>query len=97
MMQPALTDHSIRGLSKKYPTIFSPTVSNGEMMGKLSVVVEGTFMRVIFCCLATPPDAFVTARERSGVTRVHRILVSLKMTEHLEQRYCSAPTQILSS
>jgi hypothetical protein len=29
-----------------------------------------------------------TARQRSGVTRVRRILVSLKMTERLEQRYC---------
>jgi hypothetical protein len=32
-----------------------------------------------------PPYASVAA---SGVTRVRRILVSLKMTERLEQRYC---------
>jgi hypothetical protein len=31
---------------RKYPTIFFPTVSNGERAGKLSVVVEGTFMRM---------------------------------------------------
>jgi hypothetical protein len=43
---------------------------------------------VIFCCLATPPDASVAARELSAVTRVRRILVSLKITERLEQRYC---------
>jgi hypothetical protein len=36
----------VRGLSKKYPTISFPAVSNGERVGKLSVVVEGTFMRM---------------------------------------------------
>jgi hypothetical protein len=29
-----------------YPTIFFPAVSNGERVGKLSVVVEGTFLRM---------------------------------------------------
>jgi hypothetical protein len=37
---------NIRGLSKKYPTIYFPAVSNGERVGKLSVVVEETFMRM---------------------------------------------------
>jgi hypothetical protein len=32
------------GLSKEYFIIFFPAVSNGERVGKLSVVVEGTFM-----------------------------------------------------
>jgi hypothetical protein len=31
---------------KEYPTIFFPTVSNGKRARKLSVVVEGTFMRM---------------------------------------------------
>jgi hypothetical protein len=39
-------DGEVRGLSKKYPTLFFPTVSNGERVGKLSVVVEATFMRM---------------------------------------------------
>jgi hypothetical protein len=34
----------LRGLSKKYPTLFFPAVSNSERVGKLSTVVEGTFM-----------------------------------------------------
>jgi hypothetical protein len=33
-------------LSKKYPTLFFPVVSSGERARKLSVVVEGTFMRM---------------------------------------------------
>jgi hypothetical protein len=37
---------SHHGLSKKYPTKFFPTVNNGERVGKLSMVVEGTFMRM---------------------------------------------------
>jgi hypothetical protein len=32
----------LRGLSKKYPTIFFPAVSNRDRVGKLSVVVVGT-------------------------------------------------------
>jgi hypothetical protein len=31
-------------LSKKYTTLFFPVVSNGERVGKLRIVVEGTFM-----------------------------------------------------
>jgi hypothetical protein len=38
--------HPRTTLSKKYPTLFFPTVSNGGRMGKLSIVVEGTFMRM---------------------------------------------------
>jgi hypothetical protein len=54
----------VRGLSKKYPAIFFPSVSNGERVGKLRVMVEGTFMRMRdFCCLATPPDASVAVSE----------------------------------
>jgi hypothetical protein len=34
-------------LSKKYPTLFLPVVSYGERVGKLSAVVEGTFMRML--------------------------------------------------
>jgi hypothetical protein len=37
--------HITHGLSKKYETIFFPVVSNGERVGKLSVAVEGTFIR----------------------------------------------------
>jgi hypothetical protein len=33
-------------LSKKYPALFFPAVNNGERVGKLSAVVEGTFMRM---------------------------------------------------
>jgi hypothetical protein len=55
--------YDVRGLSKKYPTIFVSTVSNGERVGKLSEVVEGTFMRMHdICCLATPLDVSVAAR-----------------------------------
>jgi hypothetical protein len=36
----------LHGLSKKYPTIFFPSVSNGEKVEKLSTVVEGTFMHM---------------------------------------------------
>jgi hypothetical protein len=36
----------IRGLSKKYPTLFFPAVSNGERVGKLSAMVERIFMRM---------------------------------------------------
>jgi hypothetical protein len=50
----------IQGLPKKYPTISFSAVSNGERVGKLSVVVEGTFMRMcdFFCYPATLPDAW---------------------------------------
>jgi hypothetical protein len=34
------------GLSKKYPTIFFPMLSNGERVGKLSIVLEGAFMNI---------------------------------------------------
>jgi hypothetical protein len=37
--------NALHVLSKKYPTIFFPAVSNGERVGKLNVVVEGTFRR----------------------------------------------------
>jgi hypothetical protein len=51
-------DSEYTTLSRKYLTLFFPMVSNGEGVGKLSVVVEGTFMsQCNFCCLATPPDA----------------------------------------
>jgi hypothetical protein len=51
------------GLSRKYPTIFLPTVSNDERVGKLSAVVEGTYMHLRdICCLVTPPDASVAAK-----------------------------------
>jgi hypothetical protein len=36
----------IWGLSKKYPTLFLPTVSNDKRVGKLSIMVVGTFMRM---------------------------------------------------
>jgi hypothetical protein len=36
---------------KKYQTIFFPVVSNSERLGKLSVVVEGTFMRMHYFLL----------------------------------------------
>jgi hypothetical protein len=42
---------------------------------------------MIFCSLTTPLDVSVTAGYRSGETRVHHILISLMMTERLEQRY----------
>jgi hypothetical protein len=47
-------------MSKKYPTLFFPAASIGERVGKLSVVVEGTFMRMRnICCHTSPPDASV--------------------------------------
>jgi hypothetical protein len=39
-----LLGNVVHGLSKKHPAIFFPPVSKGERVGKLSVVVEGTFM-----------------------------------------------------
>jgi hypothetical protein len=60
---PALSKAPSTTLFKKYPTIFLPAVSNGDRVGKLRVVVEGTFMCMRgFFCLATPPDASVAAR-----------------------------------
>jgi hypothetical protein len=65
---------------QRYPTIFFPAVSNGKRVGKLCEDVEGTFMRMHDFLLTRN-----TARYQSGVTRVRRILVSLKMTERLDQ------------
>jgi hypothetical protein len=42
MKSELLTDYEV--WPKKYATLFFPTVSNGERVGKLSAVVEGTFM-----------------------------------------------------
>jgi hypothetical protein len=36
----------LRGLSKKYQTLLFPAVNNGERVGKLSAVVEGTIMHM---------------------------------------------------
>jgi hypothetical protein len=61
----SVTDFKIfvRGLSKKYPTLFSPTVSNGKRVEKLSAVVEGTFMHMHdLCYLSTPLDVSVASR-----------------------------------
>jgi hypothetical protein len=45
------------------PTIFFPAISNGDRVGKLSVVVEETFKYMCdFFCFATPPDVPVAAR-----------------------------------
>jgi hypothetical protein len=59
-----LWKESIYSLSKEYPSIFYPAVSNGERVGKLSVEVEGFLMHMLdfFCCLAAPLDASVAAR-----------------------------------
>jgi hypothetical protein len=42
-------------LSRKYPTLFFPAVSNGDRAGKLSIVVEGTFM--CMCDFLLPRNA----------------------------------------
>jgi hypothetical protein len=44
-------------LSKKYLTLFFPAVSNGDRAGKLSVVVEGTF--ICICDFLLPRDTAV--------------------------------------
>jgi hypothetical protein len=41
-----LDPETLRGPPKNYPTIFFPAVSNGERVMKLSVAVEGIFMRM---------------------------------------------------
>jgi hypothetical protein len=85
--------HSVfnkRGLSKKYPAIFFPAVSNGEWVGKLGVVVEGTFMRMRDFLLPRSTAGCVCRCQIAKWWNTYlSLLISLKMTERLEQRYCT--------